>query len=64
MLDDYGEECENCQCLACLKNDVTCFNCAKCNGCNGYSQWMMDCNKYQECKDPEKTIKTILKIVI
>lgn len=65
IVGDYGEECENCQCLICLRNDdAICPNCGKCNGSISYSKWMMDCKKYDECKNPEETIKTVLGSIL
>lgn len=57
---DFGIECENCECLTCTKNDDKCKNCAKCNGNINYSNWMMDCKKYNECNRPEENTKIIL----
>jgi hypothetical protein len=59
-VDEYGEECETCQCLICTKNDSECFNCTECNSCNGYDNCMMKCPKYVECKNAEETVSFIL----
>lgn len=33
---DFGVECENCECLVCVKNDdAKCQNCSSCNGDKG-----------------------------
>lgn len=43
-LGDWGEECENCECIVCLVNDESiCDNCTKCSGNKGYSRWKMKC---------------------
>lgn len=62
---DFGVECENCECLTCIKNDdAICQNCSKCNGCVSYSKWEMNCKKYEGCKKPEESIKVVLDGVV
>lgn len=62
---DFGIDCKNCWCLTCIKNDSGyCNNCEKCSGNIGYDNWMMECEKYKECKNPEETIKIILGDII
>ena len=57
----FGVECENCECLTCIKNDeLECNNCSKCNGCRGYSKWKMNCKNYNECKNADESIKIVL----
>ena len=53
-LSEYGEECTNCECWSCMRNDINiCQNCDKCNGNVSYNRWMMECDEYSECKYPE-----------
>lgn len=57
---DYGEECENCECLTCIKNDESiCKNCSKCNGDISYSKWKMNCKRYEQCDNSDDTIEII-----
>lgn len=59
--EEFGLECENCECLTCIKNDDSiCQNCSKCNGNKGYSKWKMNCRKCEECNNPEETINVVL----
>lgn len=58
---DFGVECENCECLTCMNNDgCICKNCFNCSGNLGYNNWKMNCKKYDECENPEQTIKIVL----
>ena len=62
---DFGVDCENCWCLTCIKNDETiCKNCSRCDGNISYRNWMMDCEKCKECKNPEEDIEMILDNII
>ena len=54
-MDDFNEECVNCECYTCRHNQNDCNNCDKCSGnnasknhkyCNNH--WKMDCEKYDE----------------
>jgi hypothetical protein len=62
---DFGVECENCECLVCIKNDdAKCQNCSSCNGDKGYNKWKMNCKRFVECENPEETIQTVLGDII
>ena len=54
--NDYNEECENCWCYACRRNDINdCTNCEICSGDNAEKtsryqndSWKINCLDYQE----------------